>query len=97
VSTSWSRAARRTRAKLAALAAEIGAEYRLFSVDDLPAVQAALGDVGVLLNTAGPFMRTAEPLMQACIGAGVHYLDIAAELDSYQLAESWTRPRQQRA
>jgi short subunit dehydrogenase-like uncharacterized protein len=74
-------------AKLVGLAAEIGAEYRLFAVDDLPAVQAALGDVGVLLNTAGPFMRTAEPLMQACIAAGVHYLDIAAELDSYQLAE----------
>lgn len=73
--------------KLAALAAEIGAEYRLFAVDDLPAVQAAFGDVGVLLNTAGPFMRTAEPLMRACIASGVHYLDIAAELDSYQLAE----------
>jgi short subunit dehydrogenase-like uncharacterized protein len=73
--------------KLVALAAEIGAEYRLFSADDMPAVQAALGDIGVLLNTAGPFMRTAEPLMQACIEAGVHYLDIAAELDSYQLAE----------
>jgi short subunit dehydrogenase-like uncharacterized protein len=74
-------------AKLAELAAELGAEYRLFAVDDLPAVQAALEGVGVLLNTAGPFMRTAEPLMQACIVAGVHYLDIAAELDSYQLAE----------
>jgi short subunit dehydrogenase-like uncharacterized protein len=75
-------------AKLATLADEIGAEYRLFAVDDLPAVQAALGDVGVLLNTAGPFMRTAEPLIRACIAAGVHYLDIAAELDSYQLAET---------
>lgn len=73
--------------RLAALATEIGAEYRLFAVDDLPAVQAALRDIGVLLNTAGPFMRTAEPLMQASIAAGVHYLDIAAELDSYQLAE----------
>jgi short subunit dehydrogenase-like uncharacterized protein len=74
-------------AKLAALAAKFGAEYQLFAVDDLPAVKSALGDIGVLLNTAGPFMRTAEPLMQACIAAGVHYLDIAAELDSYQLAE----------
>jgi short subunit dehydrogenase-like uncharacterized protein len=72
---------------LTALGAEIGAEYRLFAVDDLPAVAAALRDIGVLLNTAGPFMRTAEPLMQACIVAGVHYLDIAAELDSYKLAE----------
>jgi short subunit dehydrogenase-like uncharacterized protein len=32
-------------------------------------------------------MLTAEPLMRACIAAGVHYLDIAAELDSYRLAE----------
>jgi short subunit dehydrogenase-like uncharacterized protein len=75
-------------AKLAALATEIGAQYRLFAVDDVLATQAALEGVGVLLNTAGPFMRTAEPLMRASIAAGAHYLDIAAELDSYQLAET---------
>lgn len=75
------------KAKFIALAAELGVEYRLFAVDDLPAAQAALDDIGVLLNCAGPFMRTAEPLMKACIASGVHYLDIAAELDSYQLAE----------
>lgn len=32
-------------------------------------------------------MRTAEPLIDACIRNGVHYLDVAAELDSYVLAE----------
>jgi short subunit dehydrogenase-like uncharacterized protein len=74
-------------AKFIALASELGVEYRLFAVDDLAAAQAALSDIGVLLNCAGPFMRTAEPLMRASIAAGVHYLDIAAELDSYQLAE----------
>jgi short subunit dehydrogenase-like uncharacterized protein len=74
-------------AKFIALAAELGAEYRLFAADDFDAAQAALSGIGVLLNTAGPFMRTAEPLMQASIAAGVHYLDIAAELDSYQFAE----------
>jgi short subunit dehydrogenase-like uncharacterized protein len=45
--------------------------------------------VTVLLNCAGPYMRTAEPLMTAAIGSGVHYLDIAAELDSYRLAEAF--------
>jgi short subunit dehydrogenase-like uncharacterized protein len=75
------------KAKFTAFAAELGVEYRLFAVDDLAAAQAALHDIGVLLNCAGPFMHTAEPLMKACIAAGVHYLDIAAELDSYQLAE----------
>ena len=76
------------KAKFVALAGELGVEYRLFAVDDLPASKAALSDIDVLLNCAGPFMLTAEQLMKACIEAGVHYLDIAAELDSYQLAET---------
>jgi short subunit dehydrogenase-like uncharacterized protein len=73
--------------KLIALAKELGVEYRLFATTDPAAVQTALAGIAVLLNCAGPFMHTAEPLMRACIAAGVHYLDIAAELDSYQLAE----------
>lgn len=71
--------------KLAPLADELGVEYRLFLVDD---AATSLADVAVLLNCAGPFMRTAKPLMRACIAGGVHYLDIAAELDSYRLAEA---------
>lgn len=62
-------------------------EYRLFAVDDVAAGHAALDGIGALLNCAGPFMRTAEPLMQACMAASVHYLDLAAKPDSYQLAE----------
>jgi len=75
------------KARFIALAAELDVEYRLFAADDPDATRAALDGIGVLLNTAGPFKHTAEPLMRACIAAGVHYLDIAAELDSYQLAE----------
>jgi len=71
--------------KLAPLADELGVEYRLFLVDD---AATSLEDVATLLNCAGPFMRTAKPLMRACIAGGVHYLDIAAELDSYRLAEA---------
>jgi len=80
--------------KLVALAAKMDAEYRLFAVDDVPAREAALSDVAVLLNCAGPFVRTAEPLMQACLAAGVHYLDIAAELGSYRLAERYDQAAQ---
>lgn len=76
-----------SEAKLAFLAEELGVEYRLFAVDDGEALVPALVDIAVLLNCAGPFMRTAEPLMRACIAGGVHYLDIAAEMDSYRLAE----------
>lgn len=71
---------------LASLARVLRVDYRVFALDDEAAITAALADVGVLLNCAGPFMHTAAPLMRAAITAGVHYLDIAAELDSYRLA-----------
>lgn len=77
----------RSDAPLSELATRLGLPSRVFPADNPIAVAAALDGVDVLLNCAGPFMRTAEPLMRAAIAAGIHYLDIAAELDSYLLAE----------
>lgn len=77
----------RSEGALAKLAAEHGVEYRAFALDDADAIDQNLLDMSVLLNCAGPFMRTAKPLMEASIRNGMHYLDTAAELDSYRLAE----------
>lgn len=77
----------RDEAKLATLAAELGAGHRAFGIGDSAEVEAALSGCTAVLNCAGPFMHTAEPLMRAAIRTGTHYLDIAAELDSYRLAE----------
>lgn len=74
--------------RIAQVAAELDLPFRAFPVDDPGAIATALEGVDVLLNAAGPFMRTAGPLMRAAIEAGVHYLDFAAELDSYRLAET---------
>ncbi|TJW41528.1 MAG: hypothetical protein E5X59_24095, partial [Mesorhizobium sp.] len=62
-------------------------EYRVFGLDDTAAIDKGLADISVLLNCAGPFLRTAEVLMRASLRNGVHYLDTAAELDSYRQAE----------
>lgn len=78
----------RSRESLSRLAAELGVEYRVFSLDDPAAIHDSLAGVLVLINCAGPFTRTAEALMKASIRSGVHYLDTAAELVSYRLAES---------
>jgi short subunit dehydrogenase-like uncharacterized protein len=78
----------RDEVRLAALGGSLGAEHRAFALDEDALIGAALHNVAVLLNCAGPFQRTAEPLMRAAIRAGAHYLDIAAELDSYCLAEA---------
>ena len=76
----------RDGAKLARLALELEVPYRTFQVD-ADNIDDALRGVRVLLNCAGPFARTAEPLMRACIRSGVHYLDITAEINVYRLAE----------
>lgn len=71
--------------RLESLAAQLGVPYRVFTPD----AQAAesLHGIGALLNFAGPFAQTADALMQACIKAGVDYLDITAEINVYRLAE----------
>jgi short subunit dehydrogenase-like uncharacterized protein len=77
----------RNEAALLSFAARLGVEYRVFALEDFALIDRSLGDVGVLLNCAGPFAKTANVLMTASIRNGVHYLDVAAELDGYLLAE----------
>jgi len=72
------------RESLDILAGRLGADIRLFSLDDPEAIARGLEGISVLLNAAGPFMNTAKPLMSAAIRAGVHYLDFSAELDTYR-------------
>ncbi len=76
----------KNRTKLEALADRLGAAVRLFSLDEPDATLTSLSGISVLLNAAGPFANTAEPLMSAAIRAGVHYLDFSAELDTYREA-----------
>ena len=77
----------RSEKSLAELAAKLGLEYRVFALEDDDMIDRSLTDISVVVNTAGPFMRTAKILMEAAIRNGVHYIDTAAELDSYRLAE----------
>jgi short subunit dehydrogenase-like uncharacterized protein len=73
----------RQAAAVAALAAELGLPHRVF-----PTEAPALADVGLVLNCAGPFSATAAPLMQACLQAHAHYLDITGEIDVYEHAQT---------
>ena len=77
-------AGRRAEA-LAPLAAELEGATRVFALDEPRAVDAALADAAVLLNCAGPFGATVAPLADACVRSGTHYLDLAGEVEQYEL------------
>ncbi|MEO5769179.1 MAG: saccharopine dehydrogenase NADP-binding domain-containing protein [Polyangia bacterium] len=63
-----------------ALAAELGMVGRAFPLDDQRSLDQELRGARAVLNCAGPFSRTAAPLVAACLRARVHYLDITGEL-----------------
>jgi short subunit dehydrogenase-like uncharacterized protein len=69
---------------VAALAGRLDLPYRALALDDPAALPAALADMDLVLNAAGPFLHTATPLAEACLGAGVHYLDIGNELQVFR-------------
>lgn len=78
----------RSADKLGPLARELGLETRVFPLDDAHAVARALTGVSLVLHCAGPFSATAAPMLQACLRAGAHYLDISGEISSFEYAHA---------
>jgi len=69
----------RNEAKLAPLAQQLGLDYRVASLGEASALEAALRDVKVVVHAAGPFSETAHPMVEACLRTSTHYLDISGE------------------
>ncbi len=69
---------------LKAVAAPLDLPWRAFDLADRAGLDAALKDVAVVLNAAGPFSATARPMTDACLRRGAHYLDITGEIDVFE-------------
>jgi saccharopine dehydrogenase (NAD+, L-lysine-forming) len=74
----------RTGQPLHRLAQRLDVEYRTFPLDDARAIDVGLHDVSLVINAAGPFALTAEPLAKAALRSKCHYVDIAGEVDVYK-------------
>jgi short subunit dehydrogenase-like uncharacterized protein len=70
----------RGAAEVCAVAEELQLERRLFELGDPARVDEALSGMSVVLSCAGPFSRTARPMVEACLRTGTHYLDITGEV-----------------
>ena len=76
----------RNAERLAGLSRSLGLEQRPVALDDSSALRRALRGVSTVLHCAGPFVRTSAPMIDACLAAGVHYLDITGEIDVFEAA-----------
>jgi short subunit dehydrogenase-like uncharacterized protein len=73
------RSERRLRALAAAL--QLPAQHPLIEADaaDAASLQALAQRTRAVITTVGPYQRGGEALVQACIDAGTHYLDLCGE------------------
>ena len=74
----------RSARSVAELAAQYNLEGRTFDLLDRTATRQALADVKLVLNVAGPFSQTAQPLVEACLSTATSYLDIANEIGVFE-------------
>ncbi|WP_130802813.1 saccharopine dehydrogenase family protein [Acinetobacter ihumii] len=85
----------RTQNKVQQLAQELGLEFKAFALDDVTQLSEQLTGMKLVLHCAGPFSATSKPMMQACIKAGSHYLDITGEIAVFELAQSFNQDAEQ--
>jgi saccharopine dehydrogenase (NAD+, L-lysine-forming) len=65
--------------KVSSLARRLDLPWRAF-----PLERPDLADVGLVLHCAGPFSATSRPMVDACLAARAHYLDITGEVDVFE-------------
>jgi short subunit dehydrogenase-like uncharacterized protein len=59
----------------------LGFESRVFGLED---AAKNLEGIAAVLHCAGPFSATARPMLDACLAAGAHYLDITGEIAVFE-------------
>jgi short subunit dehydrogenase-like uncharacterized protein len=69
------------------LAAELGLPAQIFDLRDVASFSAALSDVAIVANWAGPFSATSGPMIDACVKSRAHYLDITGEIEVFLAAQ----------
>ena len=74
----------RNEAKVRALANELGLPWKCFSLEDGKSAAAEIRGLKLVLHCAGPFSQTSKVMVDACLAAGAHYLDISGEIPVFQ-------------
>lgn len=80
----------RNEEKLTAYANKKGLEFQTLEVDQREKVLGWLKDADVLIHCGGPFIHTAEKMVEACIATDTHYLDITGEYQVFDLVQGFS-------
>ena len=62
------------------LAARLRLPSRMFALDSPAGLREGIAGAAVVLHAAGPFSATSRPMVDACLAAGAHYVDVTGEI-----------------
>jgi short subunit dehydrogenase-like uncharacterized protein len=74
----------RNPAAIGELATSLGLDAMVVDLGDTKALEDALSQVDAVAHCAGPFSRTARPMVDACLATGTHYLDVTGEPEVFE-------------
>ncbi len=77
--------------RLKVQAEKLGLNFRPIQLDDTQAWDVALKDVNLVLNCAGPFIHTYQPVVEACLRSRKHYLDLTGEVPAFEGVATYAR------
>lgn len=75
--------------KTAVIARQYNLDHLAFDLNDGDTVRGLVADFELVLHAAGPFIHTAEPMVQACLAGQAHYLDITGEIPVFEMTLSY--------
>ncbi len=79
----------RNKEVIAALAQELQMDFRIADLNDAGALKNILTDVKLTVHAAGPYDLTAKQMIDACIAAGVHYVDLNGDLEVFEMIQGY--------
>jgi short subunit dehydrogenase-like uncharacterized protein len=79
----------RKKEAITALAEELHLPFRIVELHDSNALKAALEDIALVIQAAGPYHLTAQPMIDACITTNTHYIDLNGDLDVFEMLQGY--------
>jgi short subunit dehydrogenase-like uncharacterized protein len=83
----------RNKEALQEMASKLDLTYKVIGLDD-PGLSEILKEVKVVVHAAGPFQYTAAQMLDACLKAGTHYLDINGDIKVFEMIKQYDEPAQ---
>ncbi|MFX1337233.1 MAG: saccharopine dehydrogenase family protein [Promethearchaeota archaeon] len=74
----------RSPEKLIPLANELNLDYRVFDLENKIKLYKTISEFDLVFHAAGPYIHTSKPMVQACLKAGINYLDITGEIPVFE-------------